>query len=70
MYASGVNFVLALEFLEMEAWVRWICREDIVSALGLALGISRQIMKQTQKFRVVRDCIRADRSADHEPSDG
>jgi hypothetical protein len=46
-YASGINIVIALDFLELQARVRWICLEDSVGALGLALGIRRQIMKQT-----------------------
>src|ERR1051326_6964036 len=49
-YASGVNIVLALEFLELQARVGWICLEDIVSALGLALDIRRQIVKQTPEI--------------------
>jgi hypothetical protein len=40
----------ALEFLELQAPVCWICLEDIVSALGLALGIRRQIVKQTPEI--------------------
>jgi len=49
-YASGVNILLALKFFELQARVRWICLEHIVSALGLALGIRRQIMKQTPEI--------------------
>ena len=49
-YARGVNIVLTLEFLELQARVRWICLEDSLSALGLTLDIRRQITKQTPEI--------------------